>query len=57
MDTIEKLKYLDEMVYKLCDALVSICDMECCRYGFDEAYAIASRYLIEADRYKEEEHE
>lgn len=36
---------LRDAIYKISAALVAICDMECCDYGFEEAYKIASQYI------------
>ena len=56
----EKLKLIEENVYKICRALVNITECECSDYGFHEAVDMAEKYVIEyekdhPDPYEEEE--
>ena len=39
------LQELKEGIYIISSALVAICDMECCDYGFEKAYEIASIFI------------
>ena len=45
MENLERLHLLEEALYKLCSALVSICDRECCNYGFDDEVEMAEEYI------------
>lgn len=45
MNNLEKLLLIEEGVYKICLALVSICDRECCTYSFDEEVETAEEYI------------
>lgn len=46
------LQALEDGIYKIALALVTICDTECSDYGYTEAYEIAEEYIknYEEDR-------
>lgn len=52
MNTIEALELIEKGVYKISLALVSICEHECCDYGFTDEVDMAEQYIKEY----EEEH-
>ena len=45
MNNIEKLEMIQKGVYMICLALVSITEMECCTYGFDDVVKMAENYI------------
>lgn len=45
MDTIEKLIELKKQVYRICNALVTIVDYECCDYGFSVEVDMAEEFI------------
>lgn len=45
MDNLEKLKTIEYALYKICVALVSIADHECCDYGFTDEVDTAEEYI------------
>ena len=47
MNNIEKLEMIQKGVYMICQALVSITEMECCTYGFDDVVKMAENYIKE----------
>ena len=47
MNNIEKLEMIQKGVYMICLALVSITEMECCTYGFDDVVKMAENYIKE----------
>lgn len=50
MDTIEKLVELEKQIYRICNALVSIVDIECCDYGFSEEVDMAEDFVKKYDK-------
>lgn len=46
----EKLKQIEDGVYKICRALVNITQFECCDYGFHEAVDMAEKYVIQYEK-------
>ena len=46
----EKLKLIEDNVYKICIALVSITEHECCDYGFHEAVDMAEEYVVRYEK-------
>lgn len=54
MNTEETINELMDVVYKICKALITIVDDECCDYGFHDECDIAESYIkhYEADHMK-----
>ena len=42
---IESLQLLEKGIYKISLALVSICEHECCDYGFEDEVNMAEEYV------------
>ena len=55
----DKYESLLEGVYRICIALVSIVDHECCAYGFKDEIEMAESYIrsYEEDKRKEKNNE
>lgn len=50
MDNLEKLKAIEYALYKICVALVSIADHECCDYGFTDEVDTAEDYIRQYEK-------